>query len=146
MIARLERQPQVLTPRERAIDAYRHVIERYEVASVRAVEPLPDRERVIESLIGQLRPLLDAIVEVEAAGAEVARLRKTVEEHQGSIAQVASGRLIRARERRALAADTVKELVRSEQTILRFALLRQLVRTTPLAPGVDRNSERNGRP
>jgi ATPase subunit of ABC transporter with duplicated ATPase domains len=134
MVADLERQPQVLTPRERSVDAYRHVIERYDVATLRPVDPLRDRERVIATLVDQLRPLLDAIVEVEAAEAEVARLRRTLEEHQGAVAQVAAGRLIRARERRSLASHTVKELVRGEQTILRFALLRQLVRTTPLAP------------
>jgi hypothetical protein len=134
MVADLERQPQVLIPRERSVDAYRHVIERYDVANVRAVDPLPDRERVLETLVDQLRPLLDAIVEVEAAEAEVARLRATLEQHTGAVAQVATGRLIRARERRAIASETVRELVRGEQTILRYALLRQLVRTTPLAP------------
>jgi ATPase subunit of ABC transporter with duplicated ATPase domains len=134
MVADLERQPQILTPRERSVDAYRHVIERYDVATLRPVDPLKDRERVIATLVDQLRPLLDAIVEVEAAEAEVARLSRTLEEHQGAVAQVAAGRLIRARERRSLASQTVKELVRGEQTILRFALLRQLVRSTPLAP------------
>jgi ATPase subunit of ABC transporter with duplicated ATPase domains len=134
MVADLERQPQILTPRERSVDAYRHVIERYDVATLRPVDPLKDRERVIATLVDQLRPLLDAIVEVEAAEAEVARLRRTLDEHQGAVAQVAAGRLIRARERRSLASQTVKELVRGEQTILRFALLRQLVRTTPLTP------------
>jgi hypothetical protein len=131
MVAELERQPQVLRPREHAVDRYRAVIERYDVSSLSAVEPLPDRDRVIDGLVDQLRPLLDAIVEVEAAEAQVAHLSRTVEEHHGAIAQVAMGRLIRARERRALASETVRELVRTEQTILRFALLRHLVRTTP---------------
>ena len=131
MAVEVERQPQVL-PKPRPTDPYREVIERYDVAELNAVEPLRDRERVIATLVEQLRPLLDAIVEFEAAEVAVQRCSRTLEQHPGSmLAQVASSRIIRARERRLIASETVKELVRSEQTILRYAMLRHLVRSRP---------------
>jgi hypothetical protein len=131
MVVEAERQPQIL-PKPRPTDPYREVIERYDVAELSAVEPLRDRERVIATLVEQLRPLLDAIVEFEAAEVAVQRCSRTLEQHPGSmLAQVASSRIIRARERRLIASETVKELVRSEQTILRYAMLRHLVRSRP---------------
>jgi hypothetical protein len=128
----VDRAPAVLGTRERAVDRYRGVIERYDVSSLRAAEPLPNRDRVIDGLVRELRPLLDAIVEVEESEAVLAQLRGTIAEYGGTmLAQVASGRLIRATERRELAGERVRELVRREETILRYALLRHLVRARP---------------
>jgi len=126
-----QRLPAVLG-RERAVDRYRDVIERYDVTTLRAAEPLSNRERVVDGLVRELRPLLDAIVEVEDAEASVTALRRTMAQHEGTmLAQVASSRLIRATERRELAGERVRELVRGEETIVRFAVLRQLVRSRP---------------
>jgi len=87
---------------------------------------------VIEGLVQTLKPLLDAIVDADAATAEVAKLETTLREHDGGpIAQVARGRLLGARERRDLAVGRVRELTRDEHTVLRYAVLRQLVRTPP---------------
>lgn len=129
-----DRTPAVLGTRPRAVDAYRGIIERYDVNGLAPAERLPDRERVIDGLVQDLRPLLDAIVEAEAASEDVAQLERTLALHgNGPIAQVARGRLIGANERRVLAFGRVRELTRDERTLLRYVLLRQLVRTPPRA-------------
>jgi hypothetical protein len=113
-------------------DAYRAILERYDVNGLVPDERLPDRERAIEGLVRDLRPLLDAIVDADAANAEVQQLEQTLREHaDGPIAQVARGRLLRANDRRDLAFGRVRELIREERTLLRYVLLRQLVRSTP---------------
>jgi len=117
---------------ERPVDAYRGILERYDATGLRPVDVLPDRENVIDGLVGELRPLLDAIVEADEANADVVQLEETLREHgDGPIAQVARGRMLRATERRELAFGRVRELARDEKTLLRYVLLRQLVRSSP---------------
>ena len=114
------------------VDPYRSILERYDAGRLRPAEGLPDRERTIEGLVEQLAPLLDAIVEADAANADVDQLERTLREHDdGPIAQVARGRLLRAKERRELAFGRVRELARDERTLLRYVILRQMVRSAP---------------
>jgi hypothetical protein len=126
----VERVPTVLGRRDRAVDRFRDVIERYDVSNVIPTEPLSDRRRVIDDLVEEIRPLLEAIAEAEDAARDVQRLRLTAGEDAGSLSVVARSRLVRAEDRRRLAASRVRELVRSERTLVRFVLLRHLVRTT----------------
>ena len=125
----VERVPAVLRRRERAVDRFRDVIERYDVSHVTPTQPLSDRGRVIDELVEELRPFLEAIVEAEDAERDVQRLRLMVGEEIGSLSVVARSRLVHAEDRRRLAASRVRELVRSERTLVRFVLLRYLVRT-----------------
>ena len=116
----------------RPVDPYREILERYDVNGLRPEDGIPDRERTIDGLVADLAPLLDAIVEADAANGDVAQLERTLREHDdGPIAQVARGRLLRAKERRELAFGRVRELTRDERTLLRYVLLRQLVRSSP---------------
>lgn len=125
-----QRTPTVLGARPRTVDGYRDVIERYGVNGLVPSQWLPERERVIESLVQELKPLLDAIVEADGAGAEVRRLERTLADHDGTLmGTVARSRLIRARERQLLANGRMKELVRDERTVLRYVLLRHLIRS-----------------
>jgi hypothetical protein len=124
-----ERLPTVLGTRQRAIDGYRELIRRYAVEDVTPVRRLADRERVVDTLTDELRPLLDAIVEADAAAAEVSRLRSMATQRDGStLASVARLSLVRAEDRRRIASATVRELARDERTLLRYLLLRYLVR------------------
>jgi hypothetical protein len=123
-----QRTPTVLGARPRSVDHYRDVIERYGVNGLVPSQRLPDRERVIEGLVQELKPLLDAIVEADGAGAEVRRLERTLADHDGTlVGTVARSRLIRARERQLLANGRMKQLVRDERTVLRYVLLRHLI-------------------
>ena len=116
----------------RPVDRYRSILERYDATGLRPVVGLPDRERTIDGLVGELGPLLEAIVEADAANAGVEQLERTLRDHDdGPIAQVARGRLLRANERRELAFGRVLELARDERTLLRYVLLRPLVRSSP---------------
>jgi hypothetical protein len=125
-----QRSPVVLGTRPRPVDPYRDVIERYDVNGLDPPQRLPERERVIEGLVEELKPLLDAMVEADGASAEVRRLEQTLDTHDGTlVGTVARSRLIRARERRDLAFGRVRELVREERTVLRYVLLRHLVRS-----------------
>jgi hypothetical protein len=125
-----QRTPAVLGPRPRAVDAYRDVIERYDVNGLNPPQRLPERGRVIEGLVEELKPLLDAMVEADAAASEVRHLEQTLDVHDGTlVGTVARSRLIRARARRDLAFGRVRELVREERTVLRYVLLRHLVRS-----------------
>ena len=125
-----DRTPVVLGPRP--VEAYRAILERYDVNGLRPRNGIADRARVIDGLVQELRPLLDAIVAADAANANVEDLEGTLREHpDGPIAQVARGRLLRAAERRELAFGRVRELTRDERTLLRYVLLRQLVRSSP---------------
>jgi hypothetical protein len=126
----VERVPTVLGRHERAVDRFRDVIERYDVSNVIPTEPLSDRRRVIDDLVEEIRPLLEAIAEAEDAERDAQRLRLTAREDAGSLSVVARSRLVHAEDRRRLAASRVRELVRSERTLVRFVLLRHLVRTT----------------
>ena len=124
-----QRTPVIAGTRSRSVDPYRDVIERYDVNGLVPPQQLPDRERVVEGLVEELRPLLDAIVEADAANADVRQLERTLIDHDGTlVGTVARSRLIRARERQLLANGRVRELVRDERTVLRYVLLRQLVR------------------
>ena len=125
-----QRMPAVLGRKPRTVDRYRDVIERYDVNGLVPSVPISDREREIDGLTLELRPLLDAIVEADAAGADVRQLERTLTDHDGSlVGTVARSRLIRARERRDLASGRVRELIGEERTVLRYVLLRQLVRS-----------------
>ena len=124
-----ERTPAVLGTRHRAIDGYRDLIRRYAVEDVTPVQRLTDRERVVDSLTDELRPLLDAIVEADAASAEVARLRALAREHEGStLSSIARMSLVRAEDRRRIASATAGELARDERTLLRYLVLRYLIK------------------
>jgi hypothetical protein len=105
----VNRMPAVLRHRDRDVDRFREVIERYDVSSLTPTEPLPNRSRVIER--------------------DVRHLRATAGEQTGSLSVVARSRLVHAEDRRRLASSRVRELVRNERTLLRFVLLRHLVRT-----------------
>ena len=129
-----ERTPIASGARPRRVDAYRSILDRYDGSGLRPVNGLADRERAIDGLVEELAPLLDAIVEADAANAVVDQLERTLREHgDGPIAQVARGRLLRANERRQIAFGRVRELTRDERTLLRYVLLRQLVRSGPRA-------------
>lgn len=118
--------------RERPTDRYRDVIERYSMSDVRPTKPLPDRERLSDALTEQIRPLLDAIVEADASEAEVKRLTRVVAGRtESSLTTVARFELIGARDRRRLALARLRHLLRDEETVLRYVLLRQLVRSQP---------------
>jgi len=116
----------------RPVDPYRAILDRYDVNGLVPDEWLPDRDRAIDGLVRDLQPLLDAIVDADAANAEVQQLERTLRKHvDGPVAQVARGRLLRANDRRQVAFGRVRELAREERTLLRYVLLRQLVRSTP---------------
>jgi hypothetical protein len=125
----VDRMPAVLGTRQRAIDGYRDLIRRYAVEDVTPVDRLVDRERIVDRLTEELRPLLDAIVEADAAAAEVTRLRALERDHDGStLSSIARMSLVRAEDRRRIASARVRELARDERTLLRYLLLRYLVR------------------
>jgi hypothetical protein len=125
----VNRMPALLRHRDRDVDRFREVIERYDVSSLTPTEPLPNRSRVIDELVREIRPLLEAIVEAEDAERDVRHLRATAGEQTGSLSVVARSRLVHAEDRRRRASSRVRELVRNERTLLRFVLLRHLVRT-----------------
>jgi len=125
----VDRMPAVLGTRQRAIDGNRDLIRRYAVEDVTPVHRLADRERVVDRLTEELQPLLDAIVEADAAAAEVARLRALERDHDGStLSSIARMSLVRAEDRRWIASATVRELAGDERTLLRYLLLRYIVR------------------
>lgn len=84
----------------------------------------------MDKLTEQIRPLLDAIVAVEAAEAEVERLRDTAVRRGGSsLSTIARFELVGAHGRRRTARARLQELLRDEEAVLRYVLLRQLVRS-----------------
>ena len=124
----VKRTPAVIGTRQRAVDRYRAVIRRYSIEDVTPAHRLDNRPRVVDTLTEELRPLLDAIVEADAAALEVARLRNVLSERPGStLSSVARLSLVRAEDRWRIASARVRELTRDERTLLRYLLLRYLV-------------------
>jgi hypothetical protein len=125
------REPAVLGRRPpRPVDGFRDVIERYTATDIRPVRRLPNRDRLIDTLTEQVRPLLEAIAEAEAATAEVERLRLVSADRDGSaIGVVARFELVRARDRRSVVLRRLADVLGDEETLLRYFLLRQLIRT-----------------
>lgn len=124
-----QRTPVILGVRQRPVDRYREVIERYSALDERPTDRLPNRGRLVDSLVEQVRPLLDAIVDAETSGADVLRVERRQAEHEAttSLAVVTRFELVRARDRRRLALARLRELLRDEEMVLRYLLLRQLV-------------------
>lgn len=123
-------------PRTRPVDAYRDVIERYHAGDILPLQRLEDRDGVIDALTEWLRPLLDAIVDAEAANREVERAsRLSVQRAGSSLGFVARLELARARDRRRLALGRLREMLGDERTILRYFLLRELLRIDGASPG-----------
>lgn len=130
-----QRTPVILGVRQRPVDRYREVIERYSALDERPTDRLPNRGRLVDSLVEQVRPLLDAIVEAEATGAEVRRVERRNAEHEGtSLSVVTRYELVRVRDLRRLALARLRELLRDEEMVLRYILLRQLVSMERPAP------------
>ena len=126
----VERMPAVLKTRPRAIDGYRDVVRRYPLEDLTPVRRLTNRALTIDALTDELRPLLDAIVETDAAAAEVSRLRVMAARAGGSgLASVAKMSLGRAEDRHRIASATLRELAADERTLLRYLLLRYLIRS-----------------
>ena len=130
-----QRTPVILGLRQRPLDRYRHVIERYSALEERPTDRLPNRGRLVDALVEQVRPLLDAIVDAETTGAEVRRVELREAEHEGSsLSVVTKYELVRARDLRRLALARLRELLRDEEMVLRYILLRHLVCSERPAP------------
>jgi hypothetical protein len=73
-------------------------------------------------------------VEAEASEAEVDRLSRVVHGRAvSSLTTVARLELVGARDRRRIALARLRHHLRDEETVLRYVLLRQLVRSHPRA-------------
>jgi hypothetical protein len=114
----------------RAVDGYRDVIARFDVDGVTPEDLLPHRERLIDKLTEQVRPLLDAVVALEDAEAEIERLsERATLQPRSSLSTIAHFELGGARGRLRAARVRLRELLQDEEMVLRYALLRQLVRS-----------------
>jgi len=84
----------------------------------------------MDHLTEQVRPLLDAIVAVEDAEAEIERLGERAAFQPGSsLSTIARFDLVQARGRLRAARIHLREQLQDEEMILRYTLLRQLVRS-----------------
>jgi hypothetical protein len=118
------------TRRARAVDGYRDVIARFSVDGVVPEGQLSNRERLIDHLTEQVRPLLDAIVALEDVEAEIERLgERAILRPGSSLSTIARFELVGARGRLRAARVRVRELLQDEELVLRYTLLRQLVRS-----------------
>jgi hypothetical protein len=126
----MQRAPAILGKRrDRPVDRYRDVLERFSASDLDAVERLANREAVVDALTEHLRPVLDAIVEADATTERVGRLERTIREKPDSaLAVVARAELVGARDRWHLATGRLRELLKDEETLLRYLVLRHLVR------------------
>jgi hypothetical protein len=116
--------------RGRAVDGYRDVIARFGVDGVIPEDQLPNREPLIDKLTEQVGPLLDAIVALEDAEAEIERLGERATLRPGSsLSTIARFELVGARGRLRAARVRLRDLLRDEEVVLRYVLLRQLVRS-----------------
>lgn len=112
------------------VDDYRDVIERFGVDGLIPQRRLRRRERLIDHLTEQVRPLLEAIVAVEDAETEIERLGERVAFQSGSsLSTLARFELVGARGRLRAARIHLREVLQDEEMILRYTLLRQLVRS-----------------
>lgn len=117
---------------ERPIDRYRATIERFDLASERSEVPLRNRERLIDKLTDEIRPFLDAIIDAEAAEERLRRNDRVIRDHEGStLSVVAKLERVGARQERRAALARLRELMRDEETLLRYVLLRRLIRWAP---------------
>jgi hypothetical protein len=126
--------------RQRPVERYRDAIARYGIEDCRPERPLRSRDRLIDKLTEEIRPFLEAILEVEGAEDRLARSEGVMRRYVGSsLSVVANLERIRAREERREALATLRELMRDEETILRYVLLRQLLRFQPANADEDRS-------
>jgi hypothetical protein len=117
---------------ERPVERFRAAIARYGIEDCRPERPLQNRERLIDKLTEEIRPFLEAILEVEGAEDRLVRSEDVLRRYVGSsLSVVASLERIRAQEERREALATLRELMKDEETILRYVLLRQLLRFEP---------------
>lgn len=124
-----KRMPAVLVPRRHAVDTYRDVILRYPFEDMPAARRLANRQQVLDGLTEELRPLLDALVEADECAREVARLRALASgRHGATLSSIARLSLVRAEDRWRIASTRLRGLARDERTLLRYLLLRYLVR------------------
>jgi hypothetical protein len=126
--------------RQRPVERYRDAIARYGIEDCRPERPLRSRDRLIDKLTEEIRPFLEAILEVEGAEDRLARSEGVMRRYVGSsLSVVANLERIRAQEERREALATLRELMRDEETILRYVLLRQLLRFQPANADEDRS-------
>jgi hypothetical protein len=117
---------------ERPVERFRAAIARYGIEDCRPERPLHNREPLIDKLTEEIRPFLEAILQVEAAEDRLVRSEGVMRRYVGSsLSVVASLERIRAQEERRVALATLRELMKDEETILRYVLLRQLLRLEP---------------
>jgi hypothetical protein len=117
---------------ERPIERYRSTIERFNLASERPEVPLRNRERLIDRLTDEILPFLDAIIDAEAAEERLTRYERVIREHGAStLSVVAKLERVGARQERRAALARLRELMKDEETLLRYVLLRQLIRCSP---------------
>jgi len=117
---------------ERPVERFREAIARYGIEDCRPERPVRNRDRLIDKLTEEVRPFLEAILEVEAAEDRLVRAEDMIRRYVGSnLSVVASLERVRARDERRAALAMLRELMRDEETILRYVLLRQLLRFEP---------------
>jgi hypothetical protein len=122
----------------RPVERFRAAVARYGIEDCRPERPLHNRERLIDKLTEEIRPFLEAILEVEAAEDRLLRSEDVIRRYVGSsLSVVASLERIRAQEERREALGTLRELMEDEETILRYVLLRQLLRFEPAKAAED---------
>ena len=117
---------------DRPVERFRDAIARYGIEDCRPERPVRNRDRLIDKLTEETRPFLEAILEVEEAEDRLVRAEDMIRRYVGSNLSVVAGlERVRAQEERRTALAKLRELMREEETILRYVLLRQLLRSEP---------------